>query len=77
MNVRKYRLEEGDDAPVVRITAGQSELLQGSLTVDMLAGTADTLILLLELDEAQHLWGILGDALSAPVEDLAERMANA
>ena len=63
MNVRKYRLEEGDDAPVVRIAAGQSELLHASITVDMLAGTADNLVLLLELDEAQHLWGVLGDAL--------------
>ncbi len=63
MNVRKYRLKEGDYAPVVRITAAQSELLQASLTVDMVDGTADNLILLLELDEAQHLWGVLGDAL--------------
>ncbi|MDE0605039.1 MAG: hypothetical protein OXI18_11605 [bacterium] len=63
MNVRKYRLDEGDDAPVVRIAAMQSELLQASLSLDMLAGTADTLVLLLELDEAQHLWGVLGDAL--------------
>ena len=77
MNVRKFHLDEGDDAPVVEIRADQFELLQASLTVDMVDGTADTLVLLLELDEAQHLWGVLGDALSAPVEDLAERMANA